>query len=136
MPFLPVPLPSDVLLWLLVAAVAGYGRYCSRRPHLALPWRRVFTSKAAVSCTVMLAFFVLLGLADSVHFRLRLPASPAETGAQYSPEVLSVLDVALSDLRLKRERTYSAPLATRLYSKELLEAEEGKIGRASCRERV
>lgn len=123
---LPVPLPSDVLLWLLVAAVAAYGWYCSRRPHLALPWRRVFTSKAAVSCTVMLAFFVLLGLADSVHFRVRLSASPAETGAQYSPEVLSVLDVALSDLRLKRERTYSAPLATRLYAKELVEAEEGK----------
>ena len=121
---MPVLLVSDVLLWLLVAAGGAYAWYCARRPHLALPWRRVFTSRAALACSALLAFFLGIGLADSVHFRQRLPAVAGEP-ASYSPEVLSLLDLALSDLRLKRERTYSAPLATRLYAKELVEATEG-----------
>ena len=46
----------------------------------------------------------------------------------YSIEALSVLDLALSHLRERRERTYSAPLATRLYSKEQMEL-DGKTVR-------
>src|SRR5690349_2962360 len=114
MPFVPVLLATDALLWLLIAAIGFYAWYCSRRPHLALPWKRVFMSKTAAACTVVLAAFVLVGFLDSLHLRARLSGDTAT----YSPEVLSVLDLALSDLRVRRERTYSAPLATRLYSKE------------------
>jgi peptide/nickel transport system permease protein len=129
MPFAPVLLMTDVLLWLLIAAVAGYAWYCSQRPHLAAPWKRVFSSKAAIACSVVLACYVLLGVADSLHFRARLAqAGSAGAEASYSPEVLSVLDLALSHLRERRERTYSAPLATRLYSKEQMQV-EGKVVR-------
>jgi peptide/nickel transport system permease protein len=109
---MPFPLFTDVLLWLLVAAVVLYAWYCSRRPHLAAPWRRVFQSRAAMVCSVVLLLFVVIGLLDSFHYRPRLQ------GGGYSPEVLSVLDLGLSHLRQRRERTYSAPLATRLYAKE------------------
>ena len=118
MPFLPVILPTDLLLWLLIAAVAFYGWYCSRRPHLAAPWGRVFRSRAAVVSCVVLAAYVIVGVADSLHFRARLPG-----GNAYSPEVLSVLDVALKGLKERRERTYSEPFATRLYAKEMLEVD-------------
>jgi peptide/nickel transport system permease protein len=109
---MPFPLFTDVLLWLLIAALAGYGWYCSRRAHLAAPWKRVFQSKAAMACSVVLACFVVIGFLDSLHYRARLE------GGGYSPEVLSVLDLALTPLRERRERTYSAPLATRLYARE------------------
>ena len=112
-PFLPFPLFTDVLLWLLAAAVALYAWYCSRRPHLAAPWKRVFQAKAAMVCSMVLLLFVVIGLLDSFHYRPRL-----QGGNGYSPEVLSVLDLGLSHLRQRRERTYSAPLATRLYAKE------------------
>jgi peptide/nickel transport system permease protein len=128
MPFVPVFLASDVLLWLLIAAVAAYASYCSRRPHLALPWRRVFSSKAAVGCSVVLAAYLSIGLADSLHLRLRLETAGADANASYSAEVLSVLDLSLSHLRERRERTYSAPLATRSYSKEQTQA-DGKAVR-------
>ena len=129
MPFVPFPLITDVLLWLLIAAVAFYGWYCSRRPHLAAPWKRVFQSKAAVACAVVLACFGVIGFVDSLHYRPRLQqAGAAGAGASYSPEVLSVLDFALTHLRERRERTYSAPLATRLYSKEQMEV-DGKMVR-------
>ncbi len=128
LPFAPVLLPTDALLWLLVAALAAYGFYCKRRAHLAAPWRRVFQSRAALACSVVLAAFVAVGLLDSLHFRLRLPQAPGESSAAYSPEVLSLLDVSLSALREHPEKTYSAPLATRLYAKELVE-EGGKMAR-------
>jgi peptide/nickel transport system permease protein len=111
----PVVLATDVLLWLLVAAVAVYGAYSSRRAHLAAPWKRVFQSKAAVVSSVVLGFYLLVGLADSLHYR---PAS--------SVEVQSLLDRVLLVLRQKGEKTYSAPLATRLYAKEQIEMPDGK----------
>jgi peptide/nickel transport system permease protein len=63
----------------------------------------------------MLACFVAIGLLDSFHYRPRL------SGGGYSPDVISVLDLALTHLRERRERMYSAPLATRLYSKEQMQ---------------
>jgi len=134
MSFSPVFLYADQLLWLLVAAAAGYAWYCSRKPHLALPWRRVFRSRAAVGCTVILGFFLAVGLSDSLHFRLKLERAGSGATTSYSPEVLSVLDLALSDLRTRNERTYSAPLATRLYAKELIEAKEGADAGKQVRE--
>src|SRR5688572_9325611 len=121
---MPFPLFTDVLLWLLIGAVAFYAWYCMRRPHLAAPWKRVFQSKAAMACAVVLGCFVIIGFADSLHFRPRLSGE----GVSYSPEVLSVLDLALTKLREQRERTYSAPLATRLYAKEQIQV-EGKTVR-------
>ena len=78
MPFLPFALYTDVLLWLLFAAVAGYAWYCVRRPHLSAPWKRVFQSQAAVVSAVVVAGYVLIGFADSLHYRPRLePAGTA-----------------------------------------------------------
>ena len=118
MPFLPVVLPTDLLLWLLIVAVVFYGWYCSRKPHLAAPWGRVFRSRAAVVSSVVLAAYVVIGVADSLHFRARLPGGDA-----YSPEVLSLLDIAFKGLKERRERTYSEPLASRLYAKEMQEVD-------------
>jgi peptide/nickel transport system permease protein len=129
MPRQPVPLATDVLLWALVLAAGGYGWYCARKPHLAAPWKRVFQSKAALVSGVVLAAYLLIGLADSLHFRPRLERAGTAGAEAYSPEVLSVLDLALGHLRERREKTYSAPLATRLYAKEQIELADGKQAR-------
>jgi peptide/nickel transport system permease protein len=81
---------------------------------------------------VILACFVVVGLADSLHFRLRLETTGSR--AVYSPEVLSVLDVALTSLRTRSERTYSAPLATRAYAKEIVEVQDGALAAKQIRE--
>jgi len=64
MPFAPLVLATDVLLWVLVAAVVFYAWYCQRRPHLAAPWKRVFQSRAAIITSVVLACYTAIGLAD------------------------------------------------------------------------
>lgn len=129
MAFLPVVLITDALLWLLVAAALAYGWYCRRRPHLAAPWARVFQSRAALACSVILLCYLAAGLADSVHFRPRLERAENAKDTAYAPEVLSLLDLALVALREHPEKTYSAPLATRLYAKEQIELADGKIVR-------
>jgi peptide/nickel transport system permease protein len=121
---MPVLLATDVLLWFLVAAAVVYFLYCRRRAHLAAPWLRVLQSRAALASLVVLAAFAIVGLLDSLHFRPRLSGADA-----YSNEVLSVLDTGLAHLRANREKTYSAPFATRLYAKEQIETVDGKTVR-------
>jgi len=125
----PVLLATDLLVWLLVAAVAGFAVYSSRKPHLAAPWARVFRSRAAVASSVFLAVFIAIGLLDSLHYRPQLPAKDPGAAPAYAVEVRSLLDAVLTPLRTRLEKTYSAPLATRLYQKESVELPGGRTVR-------
>ena len=122
---MPIVLATDLLIWLLIAAAIAFALYSARRPHLAAPWARVFRSQAAVASGVFLGFYLSIGLLDSLHYRPALPSKAGEP-AVYSVQVVSLLDVALTSLRSRTERTYSAPLATRLYQKEQVEQPDGK----------
>jgi len=115
-----VPLWTDRLVWLLVAVVVAYFIYVRRQPHLLAPWRRVLRSAYGMAALVLLGTFVFIGLLDSLHYRSALKSGPGQSIA-YSTEVLSLLDAIASPLREHRERTYSAPLATRAYARETLE---------------
>lgn len=78
-----------------------------------------------MASVVVLGVYVALGLLDSLHFRPALEPKAGEQKA-YASEVLSVLDLALSHLRGRSEKTYSAPLATRSYAKEQIELPDGR----------
>ena len=126
---MPVVLPTDYPVWLLVAVAIGYAWYARRQPHLAAPWRRVTRSPAGMSALVVLAAFVVAGLVDSLHFRPRLDRPDQQGKAVYGVEVLSLLDVLVMPLKTRTERTYSAPLATRLFSRETIELPGGGVAR-------
>jgi len=137
-PILPVILWTDALVYLLVATVAGFVWYVRRHEHLRAPWWRVAQTPAAMSALVVLTVFILIGLLDSLHFRLALPAAPAPQADRaasrdvaYAVEVKSALDLLLSPIADKPERTYSAPLATHAYAKETVESQDvdGKPGK-------
>jgi peptide/nickel transport system permease protein len=115
-----VPLVTDVLVWLLAAAVAAYFVHVRRQPHLRAPWRRVTLSASGMSALVVLAMFVAVGLLDSLHYRPALERKAGQEAA-YSTEVLSVFDAIAEPLRAHREKTYSAPFATRAFVRETLE---------------
>ena len=125
MPFQAVVLWTDWLVYLLVLVIAATGVYVRRREHLRAPWRRVAQSVSGMVGLAILLVFVVAGLIDSVHFRPRLAASEASTKVAYAVEVLSVLDIVLEPLRARREKTYSAPLATHLYAKEMMDLPDG-----------
>jgi peptide/nickel transport system permease protein len=117
----PVILWTDALVFVLVAAIAGYSWYVRRQPHLLLPWRRVTRSASGTSALAVLLVFVAIGLLDSLHYRPALERKGEQGEAAYSTEVLSLFDALATTLRAHRERTYSAPLATRAFARETLE---------------
>lgn len=126
---MPIVLWTDTLVWLLVVAAAGYFWYCLRHEHLAAPWKRLLCSRAALAALIVLAGFVAAGLLDSLHFRPRLESNDPQAAVAYSVEVQSVLDLLVGHLRTRSEKTYSAPLATRLYAREQFETPDGKMVR-------
>jgi peptide/nickel transport system permease protein len=70
--------------------------------------------------SMVLGFFLLVALADSIHFREALPAEPGQA-IQYSSEASSVLDKVLQPLVNARERSYSEPLSAVGFRKETFE---------------
>jgi len=122
--FMPVILWSDALVFVLLAACAAGAWYVRRHEHLLLPWRRVAGSSVAMVSLLVLSLFLLVGLLDTLHYRVVL-----KEGGAYSPEVLSAFDKLVEPLRLHTEKTYSAPLALTLYAKESTTDPAGRVVR-------
>ena len=142
---MPVLLTTDALIFLLLAVAIAFGVYASRHEHLRGPWRRVVRSRVGVAALVVIGFYVGIGLLDSLHFHPRIEPlaaieTPAATGteaavstgtpdAKYSTQVLSVLDLWLTGLRERQEKTFSAPFAMHLFVKEAIEQPDGSVMR-------
>jgi peptide/nickel transport system permease protein len=127
MNFQPVVLWTDALVWLLVLACIGFAWHIARTPVLRSSWHKVLVRPMGMSSAAVLAVFVLIGLADSLHYRERLD------NGQLDVEVRSVLDQVLAPLTAHGERTYSAPLATHSQSRETVEKPDGSQVRESPR---
>lgn len=122
----PVFLATDIVLYLLLAALALYVRHARRTPGLRENWRSVLHDPAAMSASVVLGVFLLISVLDSIHFRTLLPPAPgaaANAAPAYSTSTLSLLDQLLSARRQAREKTYSVPLATHQFSKETMQVQ-------------
>jgi peptide/nickel transport system permease protein len=114
-------LATDVVLYLLLAAIALYAWHARRTPTLRQTWRTVVRDPAAMSAAVILGIFLAISMLDSIHFRPVLPPAPgvaADAAPAYSTLTLSLLDAALAGRREAREKTYSIPLGTHQFSKE------------------
>ena len=122
----PVILWTDALVFMLVGLVILFAVYARSREHLRAPWRDVVRGRIAMASLVILAAYTLVGLLDSVHFRKALPAQAGQQEVQYGGDVLSALDVLLGPMRTQVEKTYSAPFATHLYTKEFTVGENGE----------
>ncbi|MDT8385926.1 MAG: ABC transporter permease [Thiogranum sp.] len=129
----PVILWTDALVFALVAVVTIFALYARRKEHLRAPWRQVVRSRMAVASLVVLSAYTVTGLLDSLHFREALPSQEAQQEVQYSGTVLSVLDMLLGPMRYQDEKTYSAPFATHLYTKETVVGDDGESIRITPR---
>lgn len=117
-------LATDIVLYLLVAAIVLYAWRARRTPTLAETWRSVGRDAAAMSAGVVLGVVLAVALLDSIHFRPLLPPAPgaaADAPPAYSTRTLSLLDTLLAGPRESREKTYSVPLATHQFSKETMQ---------------
>jgi peptide/nickel transport system permease protein len=125
---MPVVLWTDALVFLLVACIAAIGLHVRRQDYLLASWQRVGASRPGMAALTVLAAFIAVGLLDSLHYRTKLEGGNAGTNgqpAQYSVEVLSLLDAIAMPLRMRTEKTYSAPFALELFAKETVELADG-----------
>lgn len=121
---MPVIFITDGLIFLLLMMVFSFVWYARGQEHLRAPWRTVARSPMAMGSAVILFFYLLIGLADSIHFHPGLErVHNGET--QYSTKILSLLDVTVTHLREQDEKTFSAPFAAHAYSKETIEVSDG-----------
>jgi len=120
----PVLLWTDILIYVLVISVIAFILYARRKEHLRAPWRQVARSRLGMASAVVLSVYVCIGLLDSIHFHPRLQ-NAAENGPRYSADIISVFDWLATPLRTRVEKTYSAPFAAHLYSKETVQLENG-----------
>ncbi|MDD5409956.1 MAG: ABC transporter permease [Methylobacter sp.] len=107
---------TDALIFILNAIMLGLAFYMHGKEYIKRPMQQIYRSKIGMVSLVVLVFFVLIGLMDSVHFKA--------TGNKTN-EIISLLDYWATPLREHGEKTYSAPFATTLYSKEMMTLADG-----------
>ncbi|GAB4254383.1 MAG: ABC transporter permease [Methylomicrobium sp.] len=106
---------TDALLYLLMLAVVWLSIYMLRNPRMKRPLRQIGASRTGMASLTVLLFFLAVGMLDSIHFH-----------SKQSTEVISLLDHWLTPIRLRSEKTYSAPFATHLAGKEPIVREDGR----------
>jgi peptide/nickel transport system permease protein len=122
---MPVIFITDSFIFLLVFMVIAFVLYARKHEHVSAPWKDVARRPIAMAAAVFLSVYIVIGLLDSLHFHPELEDTKS-TEVIYSTEILSVLDLVLYDLRTNNERTYSAPLASYAFSKEMIDQPDGK----------
>jgi len=118
---------TDIMVYVLVIAIALFVIQARYKEHLRAPWRHVLKRPLAMSAAVVLLFYVVVGMLDSVHFREALTQQDGQTETHYSGEVISIFDKLVTPMRVQQEKSYSAPFASHLFSMETIDTENGQI---------
>jgi peptide/nickel transport system permease protein len=112
---------TDLFVFAIVLFVLWYTWRVRSDRNLRVNWRLALRRPVAMVSSMILGFFMLIGLTDSLHFREALPLTAGTSTVQYSSEAISVLDKILQPLASARERSYSEPLAAVGFRKETFE---------------
>lgn len=99
---------DQCFLLVLVISFAVFIR-SARRAHVRRAFQQIFNKPIAVSASLILLFFLIIGVLDSIHYK---------TATEH--QVQSLLDRILAPLGAEYEKTYSAPLALTLYTTETM----------------
>jgi len=121
----PVFLITDILIFSLVFLIIAFFVYAMRKPHLRKPWAQVVRSKAGVISMMVLLVYISIAILDSMHFHPKVENNSVDNETQYSGEIQSVFDRIVFGIRNSTEKTYSAPFAAYLFSKETVQLEDG-----------
>ncbi len=121
-----VMLWTDMLVWGLVIALLLWSWVISHNPQVKKIWHTIFKSSIAMASSVVLLFYLLFTLLDSIHLRLALPLESQKSQVvEYEVEMVSLLDLIFEHNIQNTERTYSAPFATAEYASSIVVDDEG-----------
>jgi peptide/nickel transport system permease protein len=108
---------TDALIFILLFLVAGMAFYFHDKEDFKRPLTTLRQSSTGMASLVILVFFMVVGVLDSLHFK-----PPSQNN-----EIISVLDYFATPLREHSEKTYSEPFALTLYNKEMIAENDGSI---------
>jgi len=100
---------TDIMVWLLFFSLLAWGKAISSSEQVKKQWKAIFKSSIAMISAIVLLFYFIFALLDSVHFK-----------KENSIEMISLLDMAFEHRTSQTERTYSAPFATVEYTKSIV----------------
>jgi len=100
---------TDIIIWILVFSITIWGFMLSKSPQVRKQWVTIFKSSIALISAIILSFYMLFALLDSIHFYQKRDNS-----------MWSLLDMAFKHQIENKERTYSAPFALNEYVKDIV----------------
>jgi len=118
--FKPVFLWSDTLTYILFLGGGLWLIFALRQEYWRVALRQVVSNRIAMISFGVLCLYGVVGFLDTLHFRTVSLENPR------GGNVESVLDVICRPLLERTEKTYSAPFATRLFSKEMIQTTGGR----------
>lgn len=103
-------LPTDILFLLTTLILSSYmiSNFFSQLE--TNPWQRLIRIPSAVVSALVILFFYLIALLDSIHVQWQVPFGLMEVD-----QVYSVLDIVIAPIGQLLEKTYSAPFATQAF---------------------
>jgi len=116
----PVLLWSDLLVYVLLCVGGLWFTLTLRREYWRVALRQIATNRLAMLSFAILCLYGAVGFLDTLHFRVTSSDSPT------AGRIQSVLDLLCAPLIERTEKTYSAPFATHLYTRETLLTPDGR----------
>jgi peptide/nickel transport system permease protein len=116
---------TDIMVWILVFALLTWSWILSRSPQVKKQWYTIFKSSIAMASAIVLLFYLVFALLDSVHLRFSDRATSSNSKQVQYGEMTSILDMIFAHNIENTERTYSAPFATHEYAKSIIVDENG-----------
>ena len=108
---------TDIFFYFIILTLIVYTAYVLKTPDIRETWAYVFRNKTGILSIVVLSFFVLIALVDSIHIKNKFYDEKTEKYI-YNSEIKSLLDIVLMPMHHNSEKSYSAPFSSHLYSKE------------------
>jgi peptide/nickel transport system permease protein len=108
---------TDIFFYFIILTLIVYTAYVLKTPDIRETWAYVFRNKTGILSIVVLSFFVLIALVDSIHIKNKFYDEKTEEYI-YNSEIKSLLDIVLMPMHRNSEKSYSAPFSSHLYSKE------------------
>lgn len=108
---------TDIFFYIIIFSLGYYVYYVRKTKDILDTWKHVFKSKTGIISIVVLAFFLLIAILDSIHFKEKIKNENNDL-ISYSSEIKSVLDLILLPTYQNTEKSYSSPFSSNLYSKE------------------
>ena len=116
---------TDIFFYIIFFSLIIYINYVRKTPDIRETWSYVFKNKTGIISAVVLSFFMLTALLDSIHIKDKI-YNEDRNEYVHSQEINSILDIILLPISKNTEKSYSSPFSSHLYSKETVKSYDDK----------